>query len=348
MDRLAVRPGKLGKTPTASTRGSLSDRLDVHAEIGRYQRRPHRGTYVRIEETNHPHDIMAARTVAVEKVADVARRVGSDRTEENLMSLFDSKSVKIESPPKRMSESKTRKKSAPERPSDKFATVEGRTRQRLREDLAGIDLTTDPNATKKPVAPPSNELVARTVTAAQAKPKVVAGQLVSEKDVNRRLAGLAKSIKSHRRKAVEEILLCGQCLQEAQQLLATNKTGTFSKWLESKVGMGRSSAYRMIQIFERFGNRPTLGRYTDADAIRQLAAAPEAAASTAIALMEAGEMVDLKKAKELIAAAKPAPSKTDTVVHHLEFSGGVIVIRSALHVDPRRALMEALKNLDAA
>ena len=124
--------------------------------------------------------------------------------------------------------------------SDKSAkerSTERATRNRIKDDLAGIDLTRDPN-----------EQSVEVVTSPERKP--VKGEVV---DVAKRLSGLARSIKSHQRKATQELLACGAALAEAQELLASHKGGTFGKWLTDKVQMSRSTAYNLISLHSKFG-----------------------------------------------------------------------------------------------
>jgi len=219
----------------------------------------------------------------------------------------------------------------------KKTTAEIETRSRLRDALSSVDDEQAPDVIPMP------SVKATVVVSDPIPAKPVAGQVV---DVNRRLAGLARSIKSHQRKATEELLKCGQALAEAQSLLANHKGGTFSKWLKDKCDMGRTTAYRIIGIYEKFGGCPNAGRLADTDALRRLSGGPATAILKATKMLDDGQRVDLKTAKQLITDASPKKPKPETVVQHLEVPGvGMIVIRSATKVDPKRALLAALNLL---
>jgi hypothetical protein len=168
-------------------------------------------------------------------------------------------------------------------------------------------------------------------------------------DVNRKLSGLARTIKSQQRRATEAVLAAGEALKEAQELLADHNGGSFGKWVTEKVGMSRRTAYRMLAAWDAFGGCASVAQRIDVDAVRTLAGGPERAVSKAIRLMDAGENVDLRRAKELIAEAAPAVTKKTReapLIFKCAF-GSVAVIAEA-GCPPERVLLTILKEIQAS
>lgn len=103
--------------------------------------------------------------------------------------------------------------------------------------------------------------------------------------------------------------------------IAEGSEVTFGNWLEEKLAMSRSSAYRMIGVWERLA-RPTVGQDVakggvlcfaafDDSALYELAKndVPEGAIKDAIKIAKRGLGMTKNEAKELIAKHKPASSR---------------------------------------
>jgi hypothetical protein len=168
-------------------------------------------------------------------------------------------------------------------------------------------------------------------------------------DVNRKLAGLARTVKSQQRKATEAVLAAGEALKEAQELLSDHNGGSFGKWVTEKVGISRRTAYRMISAWEAFGGCDSVTQRIDVDAVRKLAGGPERAVNKAIRLINAGENVDLHRAKELIAEAAPPATKKSReapIMFQCEFGSVAVVAKTGIPVE--RVLLTVLKEIQAA
>jgi len=200
-----------------------------------------------------------------------------------------------------------------------------------------------------PVAAPVN-LEGPTLSDPKAAPKKQAPKIPLAEaqvvNVKRRLASLARRIKSEKKKAVQSLLAIGEALAEAQDLLADHNRGSFGKWVRDNCKFSRRSAYNFITIYRQFGGCAIVAQLIDDDALRMLAAAPEAAASEAIDLAEGGQHVTAQIAKQVIQRHKPKKTRSCPDPIHVEVSGGVIVIRPSVEgVDIEAMLREAAVQL---
>ena len=104
----------------------------------------------------------------------------------------------------------------------------------------------------------------------------------------------------------------GKQLSEVQEILAKKGSGTFLSWLSEEFGWAKSTAYRFMDVYKRFGVLPNLGRMKiDQSALYKLAAesTPDKARDKAVEMANAGEKITMKVAEELIEDAKPKPAK---------------------------------------
>lgn len=175
--------------------------------------------------------------------------------------------------------------------------------------------------------------------------KEVQGEVV---DVNRRLAGLARSIKSNQKKCVSAVLAIGEQLAEAKDLLADHNGGSWGKWLKDRVGMSRMTAHRMIALHEEFGGCNNVIQLADVDALRKLCGGPDAAVKKAKQMLESGERVDMRAARELLGAVKITPKKSRPEQTVIKVESGFIVCKPAREgVTPTQMIQEFLKQLRA-
>ena len=193
-----------------------------------------------------------------------------------------------------------------------------------------------------PVESPAPKGLSQRDTTAP-KPAPVTGEVV---DVNRRLAGLARTVKSQTKKATGAILAAGEALAEAQDLLANHAGGSFGKWVTDKCSMSRRQAYRLIGLWDTWGGCDTVAQLADIDALRKMAGAPDGTVKKAIELMEDGQHLDLAPAKTLMASTATKKAKKNRpapLVIQTKLGSVSIVARDG--ADPRRVLLDALDSL---
>lgn len=185
------------------------------------------------------------------------------------------------------------------------------------------------------------------LTAAGKKP--VAGEVVN---VNKRLSGLARTIKSQQKKATEAVLAVGAALTEARELLADHKGGSYGKWLKEVVGMNRMTAHRYTSFYDTWGTENfscnTMLQLSDLDALRKLAGADSAVISKAKKLMEGGERLDMKTAKALL-GSKPTKAKTggkpDETIVEVEGLGFVVFKPRSDNVTPAEMVNALIRQM---
>ena len=182
--------------------------------------------------------------------------------------------------------------------------------------------------------------------------QVVSDVVVS--DLDKHLTTLARRIQSAKRSVVKSVLGIGEALVEARDLLATpdgSGHGSFGAWVRDKCGFGRTTAYKYISAYQRFGQfDKALHQRFDANAIYVLAPdkAPQEAVDAALALAECGEKITERVAKQLVAEHSPKPKKRTPAPKPLmiETSGGVVVVRPKdENVDVAAMLREAATKL---
>lgn len=121
-----------------------------------------------------------------------------------------------------------------------------------------------------------------------------------------KLIWLAGEINKQKSSGLQAMLDMGKAVADAQEILASHHKGSFGKWIEAECGIGRSSAYRYLHAWEKFGSCASLGQLT-AEAMYALSSpdAPPEAAKQAQKLADRGVKVTAKVAKELV-GPKPA------------------------------------------
>jgi len=163
-------------------------------------------------------------------------------------------------------------------------------------------------------------------------PEVVGTDVV---DPDRQLADLTRKIRSAHRKIekaahqmVASVLVLGEHLTAARELLSANRTGSYGAFLK-KCDIPRTIAHRAVAAYETFGNCPTVERF-ELSAVHALAApsTPPSAVTEAIDLAADDIAVDGRTAKQLIAKhkpGKPARNRPEKIV--LEVPGGFVIVQ---------------------
>lgn len=129
------------------------------------------------------------------------------------------------------------------------------------------------------------------------------------------LASLARTIKANNRKATQNALSAGRALREGQQLLASHGNGIFGRWVESDCEMNKRTAYRLIALWNAFGNCDNVTRLADLEALRLLLKS-DVAIDQARRLLKQSRRIDLATAKKIMAKLQPERSekRTPTVI----------------------------------
>jgi len=116
-----------------------------------------------------------------------------------------------------------------------------------------------------------------------------------------RLAVLAEDTRTRMKRSALDIYHIGANLLEAQDLLAH---GEFLPWIKAEFGMGKSSAYKFMNVAKAFpGKFPQNGNLSIAASALYLLASseiPDDARNEALELAAAGESISPKKAKKII------------------------------------------------
>lgn len=116
-----------------------------------------------------------------------------------------------------------------------------------------------------------------------------------------RLAVLAEDTRTRMKRSALDIYHIGANLLEAQELLTH---GEFLPWIEAEFGMGKSSAYKFINVAKAFqGKFPQNGNLEIAASALYLLASPdtpEEAREEVLELAAAGENISPKKALKII------------------------------------------------
>jgi len=132
-----------------------------------------------------------------------------------------------------------------------------------------------------------------------------------DKDDVAMLRHCEKEFNKHKNIVASGFMALGETLLIAHERLAKHGQGSFQKWVESRLGCSKSSAYNYMAAFKIFGDCPTVGQMEDG-AMYALAQkdTPEKAVREVLKLTESGAKVTQKQAKAIIKKHKPttAPS----------------------------------------
>jgi len=161
----------------------------------------------------------------------------------------------------------------------------------------------------KPIPEPAPAPEPEPVAEPEPEPATVAEVV----DVDSELKQHAKAIRAASRTAVASLLKAGEHLAQARRLLADHAGGTFARWVKDDCGLGKSTAYRMIAVWEAFGSRPGAGTTLGGVptwALQQLASSPEAIAQVAD-LVEAGERLTEADARKILTATRSATGEVE-------------------------------------
>lgn len=140
-----------------------------------------------------------------------------------------------------------------------------------------------------------------------------------DKDTKGKLIALAGQVKRERAKHASSGMALGEAISEAHQLLAGDgRDGSFANWVEAECGFSRTSAYRYMWTWQRFGKCSSLEHFTS-EALEKLATptTPEPAVKEAMKLADKGQRINKDKATEIlnrfreVANGKPKPSAPD-------------------------------------
>lgn len=175
-------------------------------------------------------------------------------------------------------------------------------------------------------------------------------------DVDSELKQHARAIRAASRTAVSSLLKAGEHLAQARDLLADHSGGTFGRWVKDECGLAKSTSYRMIAVWEAFGQLSHSGTTlagVPATALYQLAAVPGAVSQVAD-LAEAGEKITEADAKRILIATRPtdasgkgaesATAKPDPVTIMVDGLGAVVV-RPVAGVSARDVLVQAVRDI---
>jgi hypothetical protein len=115
-------------------------------------------------------------------------------------------------------------------------------------------------------------------------------------------------------------LTIGKELAAAREELRHNKKGGFEGWCETQAGISRSNAYRMIAMYEGFGNYPNVEQLGIPEtALAYLASAPKETRDKVVEQAKAGDIITVEQAKAIAGNRKPekkgnlaSPTKSPT------------------------------------
>jgi flagellar hook-basal body complex protein FliE len=164
---------------------------------------------------------------------------------------------------------------------------------------------------KLPRHPSNNQLGDMTM----AKAELVEAEF-SYEDIDKDDAALLrhceKELQKHKASVAVGLMAIGETLTIAHERLAKYGQGSFQKWIESKCGFSKRSAYNYMAAFNVFGDCATVAQMEDG-AMYALASkgTPENALKEVLKLAAKGTNITQKHAKEIIKKHKqvePAPS----------------------------------------
>jgi len=189
-------------------------------------------------------------------------------------------------------------------------------------------LDQQPKPIPEPAPAPATEPEPEPVAEPEPEPATVAEVV----DVDSELKQHARAIRAASRSAVSSLLKAGEHLAQARDLLADHSGGTFGRWVKDECGLAKSTAYRMISVYEAFGQLSHSGTTlagVPATALYQLAAVPGAISQVAD-LADAGEKITEADAKRILIATRPtdadsATAKPDPITFVVD--GGAVVVR---------------------
>jgi hypothetical protein len=166
-------------------------------------------------------------------------------------------------------------------------------------------------------------------------------------DVNRKLAGLARTIKSHKRRAVESILAIGEALKESQVLLSHSR-GEWRKFVADRCEFSTRTAYNYLAIHDAFSDCERVAQLIESpDVARKLATADGSVVRKAKAILNAGEAIDAVKCRELL-SAPPAPKKSREAPLIFKCAFGSVAVIAEAGCPPERVLLTILKEIQAS
>lgn len=136
-------------------------------------------------------------------------------------------------------------------------------------------------------------------------------------DPNAVVEEYAVAIDKAKCQGIELIFEIGRNLKSAHDQLAHHGDGTFVRWVESRCGISKRTAFRYLAICEAFDGQDCakLAQTSTAEALEYLArdSSPEEAVEDAMKVVDNGERLTLAKAKELVGkyVVDEAPSPDD-------------------------------------
>lgn len=149
---------------------------------------------------------------------------------------------------------------------------------------------------------------------------------VLDKEDKGKLLYLAGEIKKASTQHKTSGIAVGESIAKAHAILAADgKDGQFSAWVEAECGFGRTTAYKYMWTWERFGDCKVLDRF-DLSAMQTLSApsVPDEAREEAIELAAKGHHITNDRSKEIVGQFRPktapTPKITEVVVHNVNNS----------------------------
>lgn len=118
--------------------------------------------------------------------------------------------------------------------------------------------------------------------------------------IDKELEACAYDIELAQTSAVWQVIAIGKALSRARDLIREEGTRDFAEWCQERVKISKSGAYRAIQVYDKFGERPTLGRLEVAAAYAlAMDSVPEEARQQAIEESQTQKITG-KRAKEIV------------------------------------------------
>jgi len=102
----------------------------------------------------------------------------------------------------------------------------------------------------------------------------------------------------------------GEALSAAQKDLASYGTGTFTRWIETETGLGRTTAYRLMNVYRKFdcSNLEQTSFAPSALYLLSEPSIPPVAREEAIHRATQGEAITYQRAQEIVSAHKSRPA----------------------------------------
>jgi hypothetical protein len=161
---------------------------------------------------------------------------------------------------------------------------------------------------------PADQALHRAMTAQEV--------VLDEAGLDAELKKLAREICKLHGETLKNLLRGGELIHRAHELFCRKRTGRFQEWVKSQCGITYRTALNYRGAFLAFGTTKgeTLSHFADASALYLLArdSSPQQARDAAIELMDSGEKVTLRVARELVEKFRPNASQPFHLASEIE------------------------------